>query len=61
MHGLGQGNTGALSNCKAFIDETFEILKDKKMGLIRADSGFYGHDFFELFRNRKDKLITSSQ
>ncbi|MCC7026105.1 MAG: transposase [Saprospiraceae bacterium] len=36
-----------MSNCKSFIDETFEILKDKKVGLIRADSGFYGHDFLK--------------
>ena len=27
---LRPGNTSALSNAKAFIDETFEILKDKK-------------------------------
>ncbi len=44
---LRPGNTVALSNCKAFIDETFEILKDKKIGLIRADSGFYAHDFLK--------------
>jgi len=42
---LRPGNTTALSNCKAFIDETFEILRDKKVGLVRADSGFYAHDF----------------
>lgn len=42
---LRPGNTSALSNCKSFINETFEILKDKKVGLVRADSGFYSHDF----------------
>ena len=38
---LRPGNTAALSNCKAFVDETFEILKDKKVGLVRADSGLW--------------------
>jgi hypothetical protein len=50
---LRPGNTGALSNCKAFIDETFEILKDKKVGLIRADSGFYSHDFLKYLEFEK--------
>ena len=50
---LRPGNTAALSNCKTFIDETFEILKDKKVGLIRADSGFYGHDFLNYLEKEK--------
>lgn len=50
---LRPGNTVALSNCKSFIDETFEILKDKKVGLIRADSGFYGHDFLNYLEKEK--------
>ena len=50
---LRPGNTAALSNCKAFIDETFEILKDKKVGLVRADSGFYAHDFLSYLEYEK--------
>ena len=50
---LRPGNTVALSNCKAFIDETFEILKDKKVGLVRADSGFYGDDFLKYLEDEK--------
>ena len=50
---LRPGNTAALSNCKAFIDETFEILKDKKVGLVRADSGFYAHDFLNYLEQEK--------
>jgi hypothetical protein len=50
---LRPGNTAALSNCKAFMDETFEILKDKKVGLIRADSGFYAHDFLTYLETEK--------
>lgn len=50
---LRPGNTGALSNCKAFIDETFEILQNKKVGLVRADSGFYAHDFLNYLEQEK--------
>ena len=50
---LRPGNTAALSNCKAFIDETFEILKDKQVGLVRADSGFYAHDFLNYLETEK--------
>lgn len=53
---LRPGNTSALSNCKAFIDETFEILKDKKIGLIRADSGFYAHDFMNYLEQKEDPI-----
>ena len=35
------------------MDETFEILKEKKIGLIRADSGFYAHDFLNYLETEK--------
>lgn len=39
---LRPGNTAASSNCKEFMKETFhQALKGKKVGLVRADSGFY--------------------
>lgn len=39
---LRPGNTADSSNCVAFMKETFrEALKGKKVGLVRADSGFY--------------------
>lgn len=39
---LRPGNTAASSSCKLFMEETFkEALKGKKVGLVRADSGFY--------------------
>ena len=34
------GNTGSSSNCIHFLEETFQILQNKKIGLFRADSGF---------------------
>lgn len=50
---LRPGNTAALSNSKAFVDETFEILKDKQVGLVRADSGFYSNDFLAFLEHEK--------
>ena len=39
---LRPGNTAASSNCEAFMEETFEnVLSNQKVGLVRADSGFY--------------------
>jgi hypothetical protein len=39
---LRPGNTAACSNCVAFMRETFaEALAGVKVGLVRADSGFY--------------------
>ena len=38
---LSPGNTAASSNCEAFMDETFDILRDHNIALIRADSRFY--------------------
>lgn len=42
---LRPGNTAASSSCREFMEETFShALKGKKVGLVRADSGFYNED-----------------
>jgi len=47
------GNTSDLNNYDAFLTETFDIaLKDKEIGLVRADSGFYSNDFLKWFEKR---------
>ena len=47
---MRSGNTSSLNNYDAFLNETFDIcLKDKKVGLVRADSGFYSQEFLEWF------------
>jgi len=37
---LRPGNTAACSNAEAFMAETFDILRDHRIGLVRGDSGF---------------------
>ena len=50
---LRPGNTAASSNCEAFMDETFsEALADQKVGLVRADSGFYTESLLNSLESR---------
>jgi hypothetical protein len=56
---LRPGNTVALSNHRAFLDETFSILEEKKVGLIRADSGFFAGQFMTYFEERNLNYITA--
>ena len=47
------GNTSDLNNYDAFLTETFDVaLKDKEIGLVRADSGFYSNNFLKWFEKR---------
>ena len=56
---LRPGNTVALSNHRAFLDETFSILQEKKVGLVRADSGFFAEQFMTYFEERNLNYITA--
>ncbi|MBU6159461.1 MAG: IS1380 family transposase [Bacteroidetes bacterium] len=56
---LRQGNTGSSNNAKAFLEETMEILKEKKVGLIRCDSGFYTNDFLSELERKALNYITA--
>jgi hypothetical protein len=56
---MRQGNTGAASNAISFLDETLEILENKKVGLIRCDSGFYGNSFLMELEKRKLNYVTA--
>lgn len=44
---LRSGNTASASSCLEFLEETFSILKNKTIGLFRADSGFASNSIFE--------------
>ena len=56
---MRQGNTGATSNAKLFLEETLEILSAKKVGLIRCDSGFYSNDFLLELEKKKLNYVTA--
>jgi len=53
---LRPGNTGATSNFINFLEDTLLKLEGKKIGLLRADSGFYGDNIFEHLENREKPI-----
>lgn len=44
---LRSGNTSSGNGVKAFLAETILVLGKHKIGLLRADSGFFDGDFFD--------------
>ena len=56
---LRPGNTVATSNVESFLEETFEILKGKLVGLVRADSGFFSEKVLKWFEKRKLNYIVA--
>ena len=59
---LRPGNTADSSNCKAFMQETFnEVLKDKHIGLVRADSGFYTEELLSYLESKELNYIIAAR
>jgi hypothetical protein len=58
---LRPGNTGASSNFFNFLEDTLEKLKGKKVGLLRADSGFFGEPVFGYLENKKINYIIAAK
>ncbi len=59
---LRPGNTAASSNCKAFMEETFnQVLKDKRIGLVRADSGFYTEELLGYLEKQEFNYIMAAR
>ena len=58
---LRPGNTASGSALQNFLEETFAILDDKLVGLVRADSGFYGDKYLRFFEGRKVHYIVSTK
>ena len=53
------GNTSSSNNCIYFLEETFAILKNKKVGLFRADSGFCSQAILEFIENKEIAYVMS--
>ena len=58
---LRPGNTNSANNVLQFIESTLHNLSSKKVGLLRADSGFYGKAVFELLEGRDINYIISAR
>ena len=53
---LRPGNTAAMSNFISFFYDTLEKLKGKKVGLVRADSGFFCGEILEELEKEKNQM-----
>jgi hypothetical protein len=53
---LRSGNTSSSEGFVAFLEDTFQKLKNKTIGLLRLDSGFYSKEIFN-YLEQKEKPI----
>lgn len=59
---LRPGNTADSSSCKEFMEETFnQALKGKRVGLVRADSGFYTQDLLNYLEDKQLNYIMAAR
>ena len=59
---LRPGNTAACSNCVEFMRETFDrVLAGVKVGLVRADSGFYTDDILSFLEEKEMPYIIAAK
>lgn len=55
---LRPGNSYTTNNFVGFLEDTISKLSGKKVGLIRADSGFYGKELFEYLENGRPASLS---
>lgn len=53
---LRSGDAHTANNFKAFLEETLDFVADKKIGLLRMDSGFYSKDIFDYLEQRQNPI-----
>lgn len=58
---LRSGDAHTANNMEAFLEDTLEKLKDKRIGLLRADSGFYDKKVFEYLENKGIDYIIAAR
>lgn len=56
---LRSGDAYTSNNIEAFLDDTFEKLQGKEIGLFRADSGFYDKKVFNYLESRQINYIVA--
>jgi hypothetical protein len=57
---MRNGNTGSLTDFEDFFNETLEIIPKEKIGLVRADSGFFGDKPLNLLEDNDINYIVSA-
>ncbi len=56
---LRSGDAYTSNNIEAFLDDTFEKIQDKKIGLFRTNSGFYDKKVLEYLENKSINYIVA--
>lgn len=56
---LRPGNTSASTNYLSFLEDTLSRLQDKRVGLIRMDSGFFTAEILDYLESRKLQYIVA--
>jgi hypothetical protein len=57
---MRQGNTGDQTDFEDFFNETLKIIPKEKIGLLRADSGFYGNKTLRQLEQNKINYIIAA-
>jgi hypothetical protein len=58
---LRSGNTHTMNNIYGFLEDTFERLNGKKIGLFRADSGFYDGKILKYLETKDMSYIIAAK
>ena len=58
---LRSGNSGSANNFVGFLEETLSVFGDKKVGLIRLDSGFFSKDIMDYLELKQLKYIIAAK
>jgi len=58
---LRSGDTASSNNTIAFLEETFTILQSKKVGLFRADSGFFSDEILNFIERKTISYVVAAR
>jgi hypothetical protein len=58
---LRSGNSSSANNFVGFLEETLSVFGDKKVGLVRLDSGFFSKDIMDYLEQKQLKYIVSAK
>jgi hypothetical protein len=58
---LRSGDTSSSNNIMAFMEETFSVLKNKTIGLFRADSGFFSQNILEYIEQKNIAYVIAAR
>jgi len=58
---LRSGNSSSANNFVGFLEDTLSVFGDKKVGLLRLDSGFFSKDIMDYLEQKQLKYIVAAK